>query len=650
MDKIVWEVILSKFNRSIFLIAFFSVVSVNSQELSWQHYSCKHQTPKAHINNNLLYDAGSSYDLKYHRLYWKLNPEERYIQGTVTSYFILKEKTDTISFQLSDTLTVDSINYRYYAGYQHSNNILKINFSESVEEDVLDSLTIHYHGTPPDEDAFALGEQENNTSTLWTLSQPYGAKTWWPSKNALNDKIDSLDVYIEVSPPEYTAVSNGILQSSKMIKQDSARLFHWKHRYPIAAYLIAVAVADYNYHETHYPLGDDSLKIVNYIYHGDVNHAVRQVDNLYRSAKLFDSLFMPYPFSEEQYGHAQMGRGGGMEHQTMTFIGGWHFELLTHELAHQWFGNYVTLADWHDIWLNEGFATYLSGLAYEMAFDTDKWWNIWRPQTIDFITSKIYGSVYVENTEDPERIFNGRLSYAKGAYVLHMIRWVVGDEAFFEAIRNYLTDPRVAFGYARQQDLVYHLEQTSDTSLTEFLDDWYYGQGYPLYYADCKMLDKESVKITLWQEQSHISVDFFEMPVPIKFKNNAHDTTLVMQHEASGQVFVEHLGFTPDSVFIDPEYRLISDGNRVDLNTNPTEEETMRIAGTLTRDEAILISDKPVIHLELFRANGSRIYQREVDLQYHLTMNMRSLPAGMYIVKAWMEDDTVETGKIVVYH
>lgn len=611
-------------------------------------HSCSRKGSVGHLH--ISDDAGSSYDLKYHRLYWKLNPEERYIQGTVTSYFILKEKTDTISFQLSDTLTVDSINYRYYAGYQHSNNILKINFSESVEEDVLDSLTIHYHGTPPDEDAFALGEQENNTSTLWTLSQPYGAKTWWPSKNALNDKIDSLDVYIEVAPPEYTAVSNGILQSSKMIKQDSARLFHWKHRYPIAAYLIAVAVADYNFYETHYPLGDDSLKVVNYIYHGDVNLAVRQVDNLYRSAKLFDSLFMPYPFSEEQYGHAQMGRGGGMEHQTMTFIGGWHFELLTHELAHQWFGNYVTLADWHDIWLNEGFATYLSGLAYEMAFDTDKWWNIWRPQTIDFITSKNDGSVYVENIEDRDRVFDGRLSYAKAAYVLHMIRWVVGDEAFFEALRNYLTDPRVAFGYARQQDLVYHLEQTSDTSLTEFLDDWYYGQGHPLYYADCKMLDKVSVKITLWQEQSHISVDFFEMPVPIKFKNNAHDTTLVLHHEASGQVFVEHLGFIPDSVFIDSEYRLISDGNRVDLNTNPTEEETMRIAGTLTRDEAILISDKPVTHLELFRANGSRIYQREVDLQYRLTMNMRSLPAGMYIVKARMEDDTVETGKIVVYH
>lgn len=610
--------------------------------------SCSRKGSFSHFHG--LDEIGLNYDLKYVNAHWKLNPEERFIQGSVTSFFKTKESTDSLKFQLSDSLMIDSITSGYKLDYHHHENVITITLGGIMPQNTYDSLTIHYHGTPPDEDAFALGEQGNNTPALWTLSQPYGAKTWWPSKNALNDKIDSLDVFIEVKSPDYTAVSNGILQSSKMIKQDSARLFHWKHRYPIATYLIAVAVADYNYHETHYPLGDDSLKIVNYIYHGDVNHAVQQVDNLYRSAKLFDSLFMPYPFSEEQYGHAQMGRGGGMEHQTMTFIGGWHFELLTHELAHQWFGNYVTLADWHDIWLNEGFATYLSGLAYEMAFDTDKWWNIWRPQTIEFITSKNYGSVYVENIEDPERIFNGRLSYAKGAYVLHMIRWVVGDDAFFESIRNYLSDPQVAFGYARQQDLVYHLEKTADTSLTEFLDDWYYGQGYPLYYADCKMLDNESVRITLWQEQSHISVDFFEMPVPIKFKNNVHDTTLVLQHEASGQVFVEHLGFAPDSVFIDPEYRLISDGNRVDLNKNSSEEEKIQIMGTLTRDEATLISDKPVIHLELFRANGSRVYQREVDLQYRLTMNMRSLPAGMYIVKARMEDDTVETGKIVVYH
>ncbi len=610
--------------------------------------SCSQKSHSAHFYHSDT--VGANYDLKYVKAYWKLNPEERFIKGAVTSFFKMKNTSDSIQFQLSDALTVDSVSHSQNLNFHHHENVITIVFESNISQHTLDSVKVFYHGVPPDEGAFALGEQQNNSATLWTLSEPYGAKSWWPSKNALNDKIDSLDVFIEVAPPKFTAVSNGLLQSSKMIKQDSARLFHWKHRYPIATYLIAVAVADYNYHETHYPFGDDSLKIVNYIYYGDVSHAVRQVDNLYRSAKLFDSLFMPYPFSEEQYGHAQMGRGGGMEHQTMTFIGSWDFELLTHELAHQWFGNYVTLADWHDIWLNEGFATYLSGLAYEMAFDTDKWWNIWRPQTIDFITSKDDGSVYVENIEDPERIFNGRLSYAKGAYVLHMIRWVVGDEAFFEAIRNYLADPQVAFGYARQQDLVYHLEQTADTSLTEFLDDWYYGQGHPQYYADCKMLDEESVKITLWQEQSHSSVDFFEMPVPIKLKNDVQDTTLVLQHEASGQVFVEDLGFTPDSVFIDPEYRLISDGNRVDLNTNPSEEENLQIAGTLTRDEAILISDKPVTHLELFRANGSRVYQREVDLQYRLTMNMRSLPAGMYIVKARMKDDSVETGKIVVYH
>src|SRR5690606_26242544 len=126
-------------------------------------------------------------------------------------------------------------------------------------------------------------------------------------------------------------------------------------------------------------------------------------------------------------------------------------------LAHQWFGNKVTCGSWEDIWLNEAFATYLTGLSYEH-IRGDVAWHSWKNGLQNSIKAQPGGSVFVNDTTDRGRIFDGRLSYNKGAYVLHMLRWILGDADFFLACRNYINDPELEFGFAYTPDLIAHFE------------------------------------------------------------------------------------------------------------------------------------------------------------------------------------------------
>lgn len=580
---------------------------------------------------------GANYDVKYHRFNWYVDPAVYYIRGSVTTYFLtLEDAFGQMSFELNHQLVVDSVVFHDHpVTYQHTpGGELTVLLAPILPAGHLDSLTVHYQGIPVKGTGFGsfIQEYHNQVPVIWTLSQPYGASDWWPCKNSLTDKVDSIDVVV-TTPAQYRVASNGILVAETVTGTD--KRFYWKHRYSIVPYLVAFAVTNYSVYSDWCVTGNDSLEILNYVYPENLNTARSQTTEVVRLMAYFTERFGPYPFRNEKYGHAQISWGGGMEHQTMSFMGGFGFELSSHELAHSWFGNMVTCRSWQEIWLNEGFATYCAGLAYERFF-VDKYWPVWKHNNISFITMEAGGSVFVGDTTQVSRIFDARLSYSKAAFLLHMLRWIMGDDAFFTAVCNYLNDPELRYGFAGTSDLRRHLEGASHIDLAGFFSDWYYGEGYPSYTVHCRSLEDNRMEVAIYQETSHPSVDFFEMPVPILFKNQARDTILVFDHEYSGQVFTADPGFMVDSVLFDPELWIISKGNSVFLNLPDNPQDELRIIPNPTCQMVQVISSSYEIGpMELFSLSGEHIRVPVAELfpKRSYQLDLSACSAGTYILR-----------------
>jgi aminopeptidase N len=253
---------------------------------------------------------------------------------------------------------------------------------------------------------------------------------------------------------------------------------------------------------------------------------------------------------DEKYGHAEFLRGGGMEHQTMSFMGSWNFGLIAHELAHQWFGNQTTCATWTDLWLNEGFATYFTLLAREALNEP----NIWRGNQLasqERARRDPDLSVYVLDTLDRDRLFSSHLTYNKGAQLLRMIHGQLGDSVFYRAIRNYLADPDLRHGFARTDDLKFHIESTSRMDFTEFFNDWYYGSGHPHYTINW---EQEGTTLFLTIKQTtNGSTSFFELPFELRFVSRYDSLDLTFLPNSADFSTEIELPFQTDSIVFDPD-------------------------------------------------------------------------------------------------
>ncbi len=604
---------------SLFLLLFFPSFVLLSQNYSTSDIS------EAEAKAAMGYFVGTrnmntnNYDLKYHRLEFDVDPQYPFITGTVTSYFEAKENMNTVVFELVDNMTVSQVLQRGnpLPFTQNSNDEVVITLPQTQAQGVLDSLSISYSGNPI---SSGFGSFEvathNGDPILWTLSEPFGAKAWWPCKQDLIDKVDSVDFYITTprynpSNEEYIAVANG-LEISQTISGNT-KTTHFHHGHPIPAYLIAIAVTNYTVYSHTVANNGNPFEIINYIYPEDLAYAQQRTPVTVDIMNLFADKFEPYPYADEKYGHAQFGWGGGMEHTTVSFMGSLGRSLIAHELGHQWFGDKVTCGSWQDVWLNEGFATYMEGMVVEN-LDGEADFRNWKRNQINSATSYPSGSVYIpaQDTTSVNRIFNSRLSYDKASMVLHMLRKKLGDTDFFQGLRDYLNDPLLAFGYAKTPDLIRNLEAASGMDLDEFFNDWIYGEGYPSYTVRWNPGSGGSINVTLSQTQSDNSVSFFEAQVPLRLKGTQGETLdIVLDNTVNNQSFQPTVNFTVQRVEFDPEYDLISGYSTVVLGT-----------ADLTLDQQVVVYPNPASSMiniqkpQALQVNQLRIYNTLGQLLY----------------------------------
>lgn len=574
-----------------------------------------------------------NYDVGHVTLQLTVNPASTSISGTAMTTFTAKEVMTSIVFDFSDQMTIESVvkDNQELIYEQSGAGELTIMLPGVMQAGDQGTIVVNYSGEPDQSEGYFTTTTHNRVPVLWTLSEPYGAMQWWPCKQDLNDKIEGLDLYI-TAPSQYTAVSNGIEQSQSV--SGGSKTTHFYHSYPIPAYLVAIAVTNYNVYTQSYESTLSSFPIVNYLYPETQSAYQPDLDQTPAIMQFYEDTFGQYPFHAEKYGHAQWNWGGGMEHSTVSFMVNFSRELVAHELAHQWFGDKITCGSWQDIWLNEGFATYLSGLVVEHQ-DGNSSFVTWKQQRVSSIISSTGGAVYIPaaDTVSSDRIFSNRLSYNKGAMVLNMLRFKMGNTGFYQAVKNYLQDTNLAYSYAKTPDFQQHLETVYGDSLQEFFNDWIYNQGYPSYSATVTPAGVGFVTVRLSQSQSHASVSFFEMPVPVRLTGSGGRTQdIVLDNTYNNQTFTVPVNFAVTGVQVNPGFDIITGTNSATLSTDVAPDRLGVVLYPNPADDTVhlqLPQGTEVINAEVYNILGQKVLQVNSGTAY----NVSSLASGAYVLK-----------------
>lgn len=500
--------------------------------------------------------AGNAFDVSYYRLELGVFPQQRYLIGRVSlSAVALEDSLGAMVLDLSATMQVDSATVggaratviRYPAA-------LEIRLDRAYRRGETAAATIHYRGTPP---TTGLGSfvfsSASGSPWVWSLSQPYGARDWWPCKDHPSDKADSADILV-TCPTGLRVGSNGRLISVTE-NGDGSSTTHWSERYPIPTYLVSVTLANFSAFTNWWRYSPtDSLPVVNYVLPENLADAQASLPRTVEMLQTFSDAFGLYPFIREKYGHCEFGWGGAMEHQTMTSTTTFDEITIAHELGHQWFGNLITCASWPELWLNEGFATYTEAVWLERYYGADRYAAHMNEQMRDARSAT--GTLYLQDTTNVRSMFSNARVYAKGASVLHMLRHVVGDSTFVRILRAYVADSRFRFGTITTRQFQALCEEVSGIPLGYFFDQWVFGENYPVYtvgWADSAFAGGSRVTVTLRQVTRTQNPLFFRMPLDIRFTAGSWDTTLTVMHEWDGQTFTFVLPRRPDALQLDPE-------------------------------------------------------------------------------------------------
>ncbi len=505
----------------------------------------------------------SAFDVLHYKLDIKVDPSTRTLSGTNTmTAKSLVSSLKTVYLDLLSNMTVSSVKMGGKAvAFSRPTNRIRITLDKTYNKGQTFTLTVAYRGTPRNSGWGSFGfNYHHGQPIVWSLSEPWFAKNWWPCKDQLGDK-STAEIWLTV-PSTLYGVSNGKLMGVDTVGTGWKR-FRWQVHYPIIPYLVSLAVSNYRVRTDTFTWKGKKMPLNFYVYPEEWNYVQSYLNRFPEIMRAFCGAYGEYPWMTgviEKAGIARFPWGGGMEHQTVASQSGYSTWLSAHELSHQWWGDMVTCKTWGDIWLNEGFATFSEALWQErrpggsMAAYHSYMNHRNRPRTLS-------GTVYCYNSSSMSAIFSGTNSYDKGSWVLHQLRGVLGDALFFKCLAEYR---KTFFGdSATTEDFRNVCERVTGRGLKWFFQEWVYGRGGPYYKYGWKNITvggKPYLDLTIEQTQDVYGWKVFSMPIQLDVYTSAGKQRVTVWNSDWKQSYTIPVKGRVSSVKLDPEKWILTQG------------------------------------------------------------------------------------------
>ena len=512
------------------------------------------------------YPKNPNIDILNYSFELNLNDSSDIIYGTANIKLSIRPNEDNVRLDLISKnkegrgMSVENILFNgKEIPYTHVDNVINID-TRGIVYSISDMITVIYEGIPVT--GLIIGPNMHGDRTFFSDNWPNKARNWLPLVDHPYDK--STTDFIVIAPNHYQVISNGLLVEETNINKDLKKT-HWRQSVPISCWLYAIGVAEFAVDYVDY---FDGKSIQTWVYKQDRDNGFYDFKVPTKHTLEFFSDYVG-PFAYEKLANVQSNSvKGGMESATAIFYSDvsvtgersvrWR-NVIIHEVAHQWFGNCVTEYDWDDVWLSEGFATYFTLMFREHAYGRDDFvmgLNNAKENVYNFYKDNKDAPIIHDNLKDMKDVLSYSLQYQKGAWVLHMLRNYIGEDAFRQGIRNYY---KKYFNLNTTTDqFKFEMEKVSNVDLDKFFDQWLYKGGMLIIDSDWKYNEKNS-EIEISMDQVQDDGYLFDMPIEIMltFENKSSKIESI-QLDKKTKKFIISSENKPKEIKIDPSVKLLA--------------------------------------------------------------------------------------------